>query len=118
MVRVPVLALLLAVTAVPLSARQGGIHLSPTTIVISYGETSSSFAVRNLFDDPVTFTVSAFAWTNDAAGEMRVATTDDLIVFPPRLTLGPRETRRTALVGDVNEVGLVPCRAVAPGGER
>jgi len=75
-------------------AQGSSVYLSPTVVVMTYGSESASIAVRNDSGRPLGFKVQAFRWTNTAAGEINLESSDEIIVFPAALALQVGETRR------------------------
>lgn len=50
-------------------------------------------ALRNVGKEPVRLEVQATRWTQSPDGQLETAATDELVVFPPLLTLAPGEER-------------------------
>lgn len=92
--KIIMLGAILAGTAAAAAPAAQGVELNPTTISIGAGSTAGAVAITNNSTAPLNLRVSAFAWTNAADGEMQLAGTDDLIVFPTTLVVEPHETRR------------------------
>lgn len=68
--------------------------VNPTQIMLSAKTSSTLLTLSNDSDEPVRFQLSAFAWTQTAAGEIELTATKDVVFFPALLTLGPKEQRR------------------------
>ncbi len=68
--------------------------VNPTQINLSARVSSALLTVRNDSDETLRFQLSAFTWTQSAAGEIQLAPTDDVIFFPALLSLAPKEERR------------------------
>ena len=89
------LSLLIGASAV--TGQGSSVNLSPTLVLLTYGTTTSSIAVRNDSARAMGFRLQAFQWTNGPAGVIELTPTDDVIVFPTGLALQPGETRRVRL---------------------
>jgi fimbrial chaperone protein len=68
--------------------------VNPTQIFLSARATTALLTVRNDSDETLRFQLSAFAWDQTAAGDLKLAPTQDVIFFPALLTLAPKEERR------------------------
>lgn len=115
-----------------LVALQGGrawaatFEVSPVRIPLSDEAPSALLAVRNQSSEPLRFQVKVFTWTQGTTGEMQLAPTQDLIVFPTIFSLKPGEGRNLR-IGSAAPAGgaektyrvfveeLPPPRAVEPG---
>jgi fimbrial chaperone protein len=96
---------------VALAARAGAawaaeVEVNPVVVSLSPGTRSALVAVRNVGADPARFELQARSWSQNAAGEMLLDSTEDIAVFPPILTLAPGE-QRNIRVGAVASVGPV-----------
>jgi fimbrial chaperone protein len=63
------------------------------SVGLSAAEPRAVLVVRNGGADPVRLEVSAVAWSQAADGQLETAPTDELVVFPPLVTVGPGEER-------------------------
>jgi len=87
--------LLLSLALGGLAWAQGSVvHLSPTVVVMNYGNETASIEVRNDSARPIGFKVQAYHWTNGPGGEPKLESTDEIIVFPAAIALQVGETRR------------------------
>lgn len=81
--------------------------VDPTQIFLSSRTGSVLVTLRNESMDTLSFQLSVFAWTQSSTGEMQLEPTQDIVFYPPLLTLKPSETRRvrvgTATGFDVRE---------------
>jgi fimbrial chaperone protein len=65
------------------------IVLDPTRIYLAPSARSRVVTLENLGDAEHRYRISAFAWDQDARGEMLLTPTSDIVVSPPSLTLPP-----------------------------
>jgi fimbrial chaperone protein len=84
-------ALLLGVSSFASAAT---FSVNPTQIMLSAKTSSTLLTLSNESDEPIRFQLTAFAWTQSAAGEIELTGTKDVVFFPALLTLGPKEQRR------------------------
>jgi fimbrial chaperone protein len=81
--------------------------VDPTQIFLRNRTSSVLLTIHNQSTDTLSFQLSAFGWTQSSTGEMQLEPTQDVVFFPPLLTLKPSETRRvrvgTATVFDAKE---------------
>lgn len=84
------------------SAFAAGVRVSPILVELTPSQTNALVSLRNDGDAPVRYQVSAVTWSQDDAGQMKLAPTRDLIVFPQLVTLKPSEERnlRVGVTGD------------------
>lgn len=68
--------------------------VNPTRVYLSARTTSALMTLKNESQQPLRMQLRAQRWHQTPAGEMQLAGTDDLIVFPTLLTLGPGEERK------------------------
>src|SRR5512136_1744285 len=88
------LLLLLAVaTANPRSARAADFTVNPIQIFLAAQTQSAILTVHNTSTEPLRFQLNAFGWAQDAAGQMQLTPTNEVIFFPRLLTLAPNEQR-------------------------
>lgn len=93
-------ALLILLSAVPLilqaqtAPAAGGVTLTPTRLVLSAKAPTALLSLSNGKSEPVRLQLSVFAWTQSPKGEMTVAPTDDIVFFPPLLTVSAGEERK------------------------
>jgi fimbrial chaperone protein len=98
------LALVLAAGAGP--ARAAEVEINPVVVSLTPGTRSALVTVRNMGKDPVRFELQARAWTQSPAGEMLLSATEDVVAFPPLVTLAPGE-QRNLRIGAVTAFGPV-----------
>lgn len=87
--------------------QSGGIGIFPTKLVIGANASSGSIQLKNDSASESRFQITAHTWSNSPSGEMsemRLAATQDLIVFPTVLALKPGETR-SVRIGAIVKVG-------------
>jgi P pilus assembly chaperone PapD len=73
---------------------QAKFNVTPTRIVLRHTQTSTSLLLKNESADTIRFQVSAFSWANDAAGEMKLEPTRDIVFFPALFSIASGQTRR------------------------
>jgi fimbrial chaperone protein len=105
---------------------RSSLNIMPTRVVIKPRETSASLMLRNDSSQSVRFQVTAFAWSNDANGQIVLKPTTDLVFFPTLLTIEPGESRRVRVAASQRAVERelayrlmieqLPSRAEAPSG--
>lgn len=71
----------------------GAISITPTRLALAANVSSGSVQLRNDGAHELRFQISARKWSSSSAGEMQLAPTQDLIVFPTVFALRARETR-------------------------
>ena len=79
--------------------------VEPTQIFFSGTTNSVVVTLRNGSDGPLRFELTVFTWTQSAKGEMELAPTRDIVLFPSLLTLAPGESRRVR-VGRIAEADI------------
>lgn len=75
-------------------AHAGNFKVSPTRVVIDDKHQSVLITVDNNSNAPIRFEVTAEAWSEALEGGTLLEPTDDLVVFPTLLTVGPNSSRR------------------------
>lgn len=103
----------IALTALGLLMQAGSLPASAfkvTPIRVSFNSRSAStlLTLSNESDQALRFQISAFAWTQDASGEMKLTPTEDIVFFPTLVTLQPKEDKKvrvatTAAASDVEK---------------
>ena len=68
--------------------------VEPTQIHLSARAPSALLTLRNESSETLQFQLSLFAWAQSPTGEMQLEPSEDIVFFPPLLTLKPKETRR------------------------
>lgn len=74
-------------------AHAGAVRVTPTRVALTASTASALVTVKNEGSEPLGLQVSAFAWDQDAKGAMRLTPTEDILVFPTLLTVGPGQER-------------------------
>jgi fimbrial chaperone protein len=75
------------------TARAATFTVSTVQIFLSAHTKSEILTVRNASDAPIRFQASVFAWDQSAQGEMALAATRDIVLFPTLFALKPGEER-------------------------
>lgn len=70
-----------------------GLQVTPVQVELTARARTTIVTVQNLGTEPMRLQVSAFAWDQDARGEMRLARTKEVSFFPSLLTIGPGQKR-------------------------
>jgi fimbrial chaperone protein len=73
---------------------ENGLTLSPIRLVLSAKAPTALLSLRNGKSESVRFQLRVFSWTSGPKGEMVMALTDDIVFFPPLLTIKPSEERK------------------------
>lgn len=94
----------LLVCALP--AHASTFTVNPTRVTLSEATSSALLTVKNAGDEPVRVQVTFKAWTQSPLGEMQLAPTSDLIVFPTLFELQPG-TERTVRVARATPPGTI-----------
>jgi fimbrial chaperone protein len=76
----------------PLSAAT--FTVDPTQIFLRNRTGSALLTLHNQSTDTLSFQLSVFVWGQNSSGQMQLEPTQDIVFFPPLLTLKPSETRR------------------------
>ncbi len=69
-------------------------RVSPVQLSLSASSTSGLLTLSNESGEPLRFQLTAFQWGEDERGQMQLAPTSDLVVFPTLLTLEPGKERK------------------------
>lgn len=93
---------ILAAPARPAAAATFSVN--PTQIFLGGRTLSALVTIRNESGEALRFQLSVFAWSQSPSGEMTLTPTEDIVFFPPLLTLRPAEERRIR-VGSVAPAG-------------
>jgi fimbrial chaperone protein len=88
-----VAALWLAVVAAG-PAGAANYTVNPVQVTLSAEAPSALVTLTSQADQPVSFEVEAFRWTMDDTGESALEPTDEILAFPPLLTLEPGAERK------------------------
>jgi fimbrial chaperone protein len=92
-----IFSIALLVSVFPSSAEAGALSISPVRIMLASGTTSGLMTVRNESPDPVRLQLSLHTWLENPDGNMQLAPTEDLVVFPGLLQLKPNESRKVRI---------------------
>jgi fimbrial chaperone protein len=92
LLKVTALALGLLLQAESLSA--SAFRVTPVRVEFSQGNASTLLTVLNESTEELRFQISAFTWTQDRQGAMKLDETKDITFFPALLTLKPNEERK------------------------
>jgi fimbrial chaperone protein len=68
--------------------------VDPTQIFLSSPTGSALLTLRNESTETLSFQLSVFSWAQSSTGEMQLQPTQDIVFYPPLLTLKPTEVRR------------------------
>ncbi|MGH7728412.1 MAG: fimbrial biogenesis chaperone [Vulcanimicrobiaceae bacterium] len=98
------LALTLCWSLVWQGAVAASISIAPTQLAIVHDGGSVDLSIADVGDDPASFAVHAYRWTQEPSGKIALEPTDDLIVYPQRLNLAPLE-RQIVRIGYPGSVG-------------
>lgn len=69
-------------------------EVTPVRVALSQSTSSALLSVHNQSSEPLRFQVTAFTWAQGKDGEMVLAPTDELVVFPTMFSLKAGETRK------------------------
>ncbi|MGZ6124010.1 MAG: fimbrial biogenesis chaperone, partial [Myxococcales bacterium] len=78
-------------------ARASGLNISPVQVWLSSETSKSLLTLRNEGPDDARYQISTMAWDEDARSGMKLAPTEDILVFPTILELKAGETRSLRL---------------------
>lgn len=87
-----------------LEGQVGAISVFPTKLALPPNVGSGSIQLKNDSASETRFQISAQKWSNSPSGEMQLAPTQDLIVFPTLIALKAGETR-SVRVGSTVKTG-------------
>ena len=99
-------ALVLFLIAVPALAGRSNFSVSPTEANLSADKSSALIVLKNASVKPLRFEINVFTWSEDERGQMTLAPTTDVTLFPKLVDLGPGASRNiriglgTGVVGD------------------
>ena len=87
--------LLLGVAALgaPAPGSAADFTVNPIQFFLAAQTQSAILTVHNISTEPLRFQLNAFGWAQDAAGQMQLTPTNEIIFFPRLLTLAPNEQR-------------------------
>ena len=87
-------------------ARASNLNVSPVQVWLAPDASKSLVTLRNEGSEEARYQVSAMLWDEDAKAGMKLAPTEDIVVFPTVLTLKPGETK-SLRVGPVVPFGPI-----------
>ncbi len=90
------MATALALLWIALAATEAGaadFTVNPIQIFLSAQTRSAILTVQNTSTEPLRFQLNAFAWAQDATGQMQLSPTTEVIFCPRLLSLAPNEQR-------------------------
>jgi fimbrial chaperone protein len=90
----------------PAFAPAAEVQVNPVVVGLSPAARSAIVAVRNQGTETARFELQARSWGQEPTGEMVLAPTDEIAVFPPVLVLAPGEERNVR-IGAVAPFGAV-----------
>jgi fimbrial chaperone protein len=76
------------------SASASTFSVNPTQVFLSAKVTSALVTIKNESAEALRFQLSVVAWEQTPDGEMKLAPTQDMVLFPQLLRLAPGEERR------------------------
>ncbi len=101
------LCTLLAIAALAAPAAEAATFtVNPTRVLLTSRTASAIVSVRNDSDAPVRLELKLHAWTQTLDGQMQLAPTQDLVVFPTLVTLAPGQ-QRNVRIGATTPFGTV-----------
>jgi fimbrial chaperone protein len=83
----------------PPQARAADVQVNPVVVELSAAAPSAIVALRNVGKEAVRFEVQVRTWSQNEAGEMELASTDDVVAYPPVVELAPGEQRNLRVGG-------------------
>lgn len=87
-------------------AAASGLHIDPIQLQLPADAPSALLLLRNESTDPSRVQLSVFAWEQDPEGHMGLKPTNEIVFFPPLLTIAPGESRNIRF-GAINPAGAV-----------
>jgi fimbrial chaperone protein len=67
--------------------------VTPTGITLSAARPTELLNLTNQGEEQARYQVSVFAWKESPAGETQLDPTEEIVAFPPLLTIGPNQSR-------------------------
>jgi fimbrial chaperone protein len=83
-----------------------GLHIDPIQLQLPAEAPSALLLLRNESTEPSRVQLSVFGWEQDADGHMSLKPTNEIVFFPPLLTIAPGESRNIRF-GALNPAGPV-----------
>jgi fimbrial chaperone protein len=76
------------------TARAASFTVNPVQVFLTAGSRSALVTIRNETDQPLRFQLSVVNWNQAPDGQMQTSPTQDVVIFPPLLTLQAKEERK------------------------
>ena len=91
-----ILTAVVAVAGVRIASAEppAGVTVSPSRILLSSPEFSTTVTIKNDGDQPLALKLSAESWTHDDNGRAVMAPTTDLVITPATVTVPPHDSVR------------------------
>jgi fimbrial chaperone protein len=83
-----------------------GLHIDPIQLQLPAEAPSALLLLRNESTEPSRVQLSVFGWEQDPDGHMSLKPTNEIVFFPPLLTIAPGESRNIRF-GALNPAGRV-----------
>lgn len=77
--------------------RTSAFNVSPLKIVLSGKSSSALLEITNQSETPLRLQLSVSSWNQSPLGEIVLSATDEVLLFPPLLTVEPGEKRKVRL---------------------
>jgi fimbrial chaperone protein len=78
-------------------ARASAFRVSPVQVALSAKTSSTLLTLSNESSEPLRFQVRVYAWNQKPDGEMELAPTDDIVLFPTLLTIAPGKDHKVRI---------------------
>ena len=78
-------------------ARASAFRVSPVQVALSAKVSSTLLTLSNESSESLRFQVRVYAWNQKPDGEMELAPTDDIVLFPTLITLAPGKDRKVRI---------------------
>ena len=78
-------------------ARASAFRVSPVQVALSAKVSSTLLTLSNESSESLRFQVRVYAWNQKPDGEMELAPTDDIVLFPTLITLPPGKDRKVRI---------------------
>lgn len=92
--RIVLTAIVLGLFAQAENSSASAFRVTPVRVMLERNSASALLTLSNESSDTLRFQVSAFAWSQDANGTMKLTKTEDITFFPALVTLKPGEERK------------------------
>jgi fimbrial chaperone protein len=91
-------------TALPALAA-APVAVTPTLVTLGQAKETELVTLTNQSDDAVRFQLTVEAWDQLPNGETALKPTENVLVFPPLVSLGPREARKVRVAASTPATG-------------